>query len=137
MRFSTAVRDVRSSSRTSESICRSALTLISLTPGRRFNPFSILMAHAPQSIPSTRSLSAVTASADISHLGPPRVASISSTRSLYAPCSHYRVNAMAYEDFSIGHLAKATDTKVETIRYYERIGLLPTPARTPGNYRVY
>jgi Cu(I)-responsive transcriptional regulator len=44
---------------------------------------------------------------------------------------------MASEDFSIGHLAKATDTKVETIRYYERIGLLPTPARTPGNYRVY
>lgn len=39
--------------------------------------------------------------------------------------------------FSIGDLAKATDTKVETIRYYERIGLLPTPARTAGNYRSY
>ena len=44
---------------------------------------------------------------------------------------------MAREDLSIGHLAKATDTKVETIRYYERIGLLPLPARTAGNYRVY
>lgn len=44
---------------------------------------------------------------------------------------------MAREDLPIGHLAKATDTKVETIRYYERIGLLPTPERTAGNYRVY
>jgi len=39
--------------------------------------------------------------------------------------------------FSIGDLAKATETKVETIRYYERIGLLPKPARTAGNYRSY
>ena len=37
----------------------------------------------------------------------------------------------------IGDLAAATATKVETIRYYERIGLLPTPGRTSGNYRVY
>ena len=39
--------------------------------------------------------------------------------------------------YSIGDLAKATDTKVETIRYYERIGLLPDPERTAGNYRSY
>jgi Cu(I)-responsive transcriptional regulator len=39
--------------------------------------------------------------------------------------------------FSIGELARATGTKVETIRYYERIGLLPPPARTGGNYRAY
>jgi Cu(I)-responsive transcriptional regulator len=38
---------------------------------------------------------------------------------------------------TIGDLAKATGTKVETIRYYERIGLLPVPARTYGNYRSY
>ncbi|HEX6118995.1 MAG TPA: helix-turn-helix domain-containing protein [Dongiaceae bacterium] len=38
---------------------------------------------------------------------------------------------------TIGDLAKATDTKVETIRYYEQIGLLPKPARTGGNYRSY
>ena len=38
---------------------------------------------------------------------------------------------------SIGDLAKATGTKVETIRYYERIGLLPKPPRTAGNYRDY
>ncbi|HTU55584.1 MAG TPA: helix-turn-helix domain-containing protein [Acetobacteraceae bacterium] len=39
--------------------------------------------------------------------------------------------------FSIGELARRTLTKVETIRYYERIGLLPEPARTEGNYRSY
>ena len=38
---------------------------------------------------------------------------------------------------TIGDLAKATTTKVETIRYYERIGLLPAPDRTAGNYRAY
>lgn len=38
---------------------------------------------------------------------------------------------------TIGELGKATDTKVETIRYYERIGLLPKPPRTGGNYRAY
>jgi DNA-binding transcriptional MerR regulator len=41
------------------------------------------------------------------------------------------------EQLRIGDLAAATATKVETIRYYERIGLLPAPGRTPGNYRAY
>lgn len=44
---------------------------------------------------------------------------------------------MKRENYSIGHLAKATSTKVETIRYYERIGLLAAPDRTVGNYRSY
>ena len=39
--------------------------------------------------------------------------------------------------YSIGALAEATATKVETVRYYERIGLLPEPGRTAGNYRSY
>jgi DNA-binding transcriptional MerR regulator len=38
---------------------------------------------------------------------------------------------------NIGKLAQAADTKPETIRYYERIGLLPSPPRTGGNYRDY
>lgn len=44
---------------------------------------------------------------------------------------------MTAKQFTIGDLAKATGTKVETIRYYERIGLLPAPARTTSNYRSY
>jgi Cu(I)-responsive transcriptional regulator len=38
---------------------------------------------------------------------------------------------------NIGELARAADTKAETIRYYERIKLLPVPPRTAGNYRDY
>lgn len=41
------------------------------------------------------------------------------------------------ESFSIGDLARASGCKVETIRYYERIGLLPEPARRASGYRVY
>jgi Cu(I)-responsive transcriptional regulator len=37
----------------------------------------------------------------------------------------------------IGDIARATATKPETIRFYEKIGLLPPPARTRGNYRSY
>lgn len=38
---------------------------------------------------------------------------------------------------TIGELAEIANTKAVTIRYYERIGLLPSPPRTAGNYRVY
>ncbi|MEW4447774.1 helix-turn-helix domain-containing protein [Qipengyuania sp. JC766] len=37
----------------------------------------------------------------------------------------------------IGELAKATGTKAETIRYYEREGILPAADRTDSNYRDY
>lgn len=37
----------------------------------------------------------------------------------------------------IGELARTTSTKVETIRFYEKIGLLSEPSRTSGNYRDY
>lgn len=37
----------------------------------------------------------------------------------------------------IGELARATGTKVETIRFYEKSGLLAAPGRTAGNYRAY
>jgi Cu(I)-responsive transcriptional regulator len=39
--------------------------------------------------------------------------------------------------FTIGKLATATGVNVETIRYYERAGLIAPPARTDGNYRSY
>ena len=37
----------------------------------------------------------------------------------------------------IGELAKRTGATVETIRYYEKEGLLPAPSRSEGNYRLY
>lgn len=38
---------------------------------------------------------------------------------------------------TIGAAAKATGVKVPTIRYYEEIGLLPSPTRTLSNRRLY
>ena len=37
----------------------------------------------------------------------------------------------------IGELARSAQTRVDTIRYYERVGLLPKAARTASNYRDY
>jgi Cd(II)/Pb(II)-responsive transcriptional regulator len=37
----------------------------------------------------------------------------------------------------IGELARAAQTAVDTIRHYEREGLLPQPPRSEGNYRIY
>jgi MerR family mercuric resistance operon transcriptional regulator len=44
---------------------------------------------------------------------------------------------MAHKALTIGKLAAATGTSVETIRYYERIGLMPEPPRTASGYRLY
>jgi Cu(I)-responsive transcriptional regulator len=44
---------------------------------------------------------------------------------------------MSQDYLKIGELGRQTGTKVETIRYYEREGLLAEPARTAGNYRAY
>ena len=38
---------------------------------------------------------------------------------------------------SAGKLAKAADVNVETLRYYEKRGLLPEPPRKESGYRVY
>ncbi len=40
-------------------------------------------------------------------------------------------------DMTRAGLAKETGCNIETIRYYEKIGLLPSPVRTENNYRVY
>ena len=37
----------------------------------------------------------------------------------------------------IGELANSAQCTVETVRYYEKTGLLTEPARTAGNFRVY
>jgi Hg(II)-responsive transcriptional regulator len=41
------------------------------------------------------------------------------------------------DGFTIGDLARQANVHVETLRYYERRGLLPKPNRTISNYRVY
>jgi Cd(II)/Pb(II)-responsive transcriptional regulator len=37
----------------------------------------------------------------------------------------------------VGELAQVSGTPIETIRFYEREGLIATPERTGGNYRIY
>jgi MerR family mercuric resistance operon transcriptional regulator len=43
----------------------------------------------------------------------------------------------APQTFPIGALSSRSGVNVETIRYYERIGLLAKPLRTAGGYRLY
>ena len=38
---------------------------------------------------------------------------------------------------AIGALSRRTGVNIETIRYYERIGILPAPPRTEGGRRAY
>ena len=38
---------------------------------------------------------------------------------------------------TIGQVARAADVNIQTIRYYERRGLFPTPRRTASGYRQY
>ena len=47
------------------------------------------------------------------------------------------ITAARADGLTIGQLSKLTNVNIETIRYYERIGMLPPPPRTEGGRRVY
>lgn len=47
------------------------------------------------------------------------------------------VRAKAIGPQTIGELARRAGCKVQTIRYYESVGLMPPPARSAGNQRLY
>jgi len=47
------------------------------------------------------------------------------------------VHLMEAEGFTIGEIAKQAAVHVETLRYYERRGLVSKPPRTGANYRYY
>ncbi len=47
------------------------------------------------------------------------------------------VRNQAKNSDTIGGLARAAGVGVETVRYYQRRGLLPEPARPPGEIRRY
>ncbi len=55
------------------------------------------------------------------------------------PVVVYRVHnqGMRSESLTIGTLAERSSVGVETIRFYERQGLLPPPSRTSSGYRAY
>ncbi len=39
--------------------------------------------------------------------------------------------------YSIGKLSSETGVNIETIRYYEKVGLMPEPFRSDGGHRIY
>lgn len=41
------------------------------------------------------------------------------------------------DQVTIGTLARRTGVNIETIRYYERHGIMPAPARSAGGHRMY
>ena len=41
------------------------------------------------------------------------------------------------KEFSSGELAKKAEVNVETLRFYEKKGVMPKPDRTPAGYRIY
>ena len=44
---------------------------------------------------------------------------------------------MRADTLTIGRLARAAGVHVETVRYYQRVGLVHEPAKPPGGFRVY
>ena len=48
-----------------------------------------------------------------------------------------RANEMTPGELTIGALSKRTGVHIETIRYYERIAIMPEPARSKGGHRLY
>lgn len=44
---------------------------------------------------------------------------------------------MVKQAFSIGEVSRRSGVNIETIRYYERVRLLPPPLRTEGGHRLY
>ena len=63
----------------------------------------------------------------------------------HASCSYYRIKgnfmraitSSRAEGFSIGELSRHSGVNIETIRYYERIKMLPAPPRTASGRRLY
>jgi MerR family mercuric resistance operon transcriptional regulator len=47
------------------------------------------------------------------------------------------ITASRVENVAIGELSRRTGVNIETIRYYERIKMLPTPPRTASGRRIY
>lgn len=57
-----------------------------------------------------------------------------------AICSDYRIKenlVSTRRDLGIGEVSQRTGVNLETVRYYERIGLVPPPPRTEGGHRLY
>src|SRR5699024_3599092 len=54
----------------------------------------------------------------------------------YRPYNHDR-GGDKVNDITIGQVAKASNINIETVRYYERLGLIPEPPRNESGYRMF
>lgn len=110
-------------------------SLTSATPGSLSTAPRTVAAQLGQSIPPTFQLMGVVL------LTAAFVMAFSFARIIllpYTTSSRYRFKGVAMERIlSIGHLGRLANCKVETIRYYERAGLMPEPDRSMGNQRRY
>jgi len=52
-------------------------------------------------------------------------------------CKGYYINISEIISYSVGDLATACGCMVESVRYYEKAGLMPSPPRTMGGHRIY
>jgi len=66
------------------------------------------------------------------------------TKGYLSVCSGYRLkrqnmgkSVARAREFSIGALASASGVNIETIRYYEKVSVMPKPPRSAGGYRLY
>ena len=48
-----------------------------------------------------------------------------------------QIKALPADGMPIGQLSRLCDVHIETIRYYEKIDMLPAPPRTESGRRVY
>ena len=51
--------------------------------------------------------------------------------------SHYGIKGVKRQTLTIGRLARQAGVNLETVRYYERVGIMPAPDRTEGGHRSY
>lgn len=47
------------------------------------------------------------------------------------------ITALRGDGLTVGELSRLSGVNIETIRYYEKIGMLPAPERTGGGHRIY
>ncbi len=47
------------------------------------------------------------------------------------------LSSMSAEPLQIGAVAKKSGISIDAIRFYEKVGLLPSPSRTKGGHRLY
>jgi DNA-binding transcriptional MerR regulator len=62
---------------------------------------------------------------------------VSRSRLNRKPCTTVQGQAVSFRIAKIGELANSCDVPTQTIRFYEKRGLLPEPTRLPNGYRSY